>query len=113
MACEPKCTPPEWIETWPQDQFPDGPPVHPWSRQKLYGTGITKIKKGTGCIYTQGGSGCCLMPTNGAPQPGDLLNPAIKAKREELRKAAMDAGDMKEPDDPKEKQMLKDRPEVW
>ncbi len=89
MQCHKDCKPPQWTEK--------GMQLHPRTGQPQFGTGVTELVKGTGCIYTREGTGCCLLPTNGAVQPADLANPKIARKRDELLAAAIEAGDVKKP----------------
>lgn len=98
MKCNKACTPPEWTETWPQN--PGGKPtLNPRTGQPMFGTGVVKLKKGTGCVYTRDqGTGCCLLPTSGAVQPDDLKNPEIAAKRLELLAKAREEAEMITPD---------------
>ena len=111
MKCHEKCTPPEWTEHWPKAEWPDGPPLTR-NGQPMHGTGKVKLKPGTGCFYTQEGTGCCLLPTSGAVQPDDLTNPKIAAKRLELLEQARAEGEMKEPDGDLKKATA-DRKETW
>jgi hypothetical protein len=109
MKCHKDCSPPEWTETWPDGK----PPLHPYTGKPMLGTGVTKLKKGTGCIYTRDkGTGCCLLPTSGAVQPTDLAVPSIQAKRTELLAAARAEGDMEVPTGELAK-AVKEKPESW
>lgn len=87
MACHKECSAAEWAET---NMKVDGK-----TGKEIPGTGIAKLKPGTGCFYTRKGSGFCLDPMINAAQPSDLAIPEIAAKRKELREAAIVAGDIK------------------